>query len=165
METLELLVGYLAWPLTAIALALLLRRQISALFDRLRSARLPGGIGFDLFPFSQGEGAVPIAAETDGEGDADRDRIKAVYWLGHDLMWTVDVLLRGGPGSYVTHGLRQSCKHISVLGIQDSRHGRTVLQLLRNAEGRPESAWTTADRETVARVSSSGKVLTHQSSS
>jgi hypothetical protein len=150
MEILELLVGYLTWPLTAVVLAFLLRRQILALLDRLKSARFPGGIGFELFPLPHEEGASRITAETHG-GDVNRDKIEAIYWLGHDLMWTVDVLLRGGPGSYVTHGLRQSCKHIRTLGLQDSRQGQAVLQLLDKAEGRLESAWTTVDREALAK--------------
>jgi hypothetical protein len=35
-----------------------------------------------------------------------------LYWLGHDLMWTADMLLRGGPAEQVLIGLDQALHHL-----------------------------------------------------
>jgi hypothetical protein len=35
-----------------------------------------------------------------------------LYWLGHDLMWTADTLLRGGPREHVLIGLDQALHHL-----------------------------------------------------
>ena len=42
--------------------------------------------------------------------------IGSSYWLGHDLMWTADTLLRGGPREEVLIGLNQALHHFEASG-------------------------------------------------
>lgn len=39
------------------------------------------------------------------------------YWLGHDLMWTADTLLRGGPLAHILVGLDQALHHLTEVGL------------------------------------------------
>ena len=43
--------------------------------------------------------------------------IGSAYWLGHDLMWTADTLLRGGPLEQVLIGLDQALHHLTHVGL------------------------------------------------
>lgn len=40
------------------------------------------------------------------------------YWLGHDLMWTADALLRKGPPEEVSVGLAQARHHLVQIGLE-----------------------------------------------
>lgn len=44
----------------------------------------------------------------------------SLYWLGHDLMWCADILLRGAPGKEVRKGLDQAIHHLSQVGMDGS---------------------------------------------
>jgi len=43
-----------------------------------------------------------------------------LYWLGHDLMWTADTLLRQGPTEQVLIGLDQAIHHLVHVGLQET---------------------------------------------
>jgi hypothetical protein len=43
-----------------------------------------------------------------------------LYWLGHDLMWSADVLLRKGPSEHVLIGLAQARHHALQAGLGES---------------------------------------------
>ena len=43
-----------------------------------------------------------------------------LFWLGHDLMWSADVLLRKGPSEQVLIGLDQARHHLIQLGLGDT---------------------------------------------
>jgi hypothetical protein len=40
-----------------------------------------------------------------------------LYWLGHDLMWTADTLLRRGPSEHVLIGIEQALHHLIHVGL------------------------------------------------
>lgn len=40
-----------------------------------------------------------------------------LYWLGHDLMWTADTLLRRGPSEHVVIGIEQALHHLDHVGL------------------------------------------------
>lgn len=40
-----------------------------------------------------------------------------LYWLGHDLMWTADTLLRQGPPEHVRIGIDQALHHLVKVGL------------------------------------------------
>lgn len=42
----------------------------------------------------------------------------SLYWLGHDLMWTADALLRKGPSEDVLVGLAQARHHLAEVGLE-----------------------------------------------
>ncbi len=43
-----------------------------------------------------------------------------LYWLGHDLMWTADTLLRQGPAEQVIIGLDQALHHLVHVGLGET---------------------------------------------
>ena len=53
-----------------------------------------------------------------------------LFWLGHDLMWTADTLLRQGPTEHVLIGLDQAIHHLVHVGLQETPMERD-LQVLR----------------------------------
>src|SRR5204863_8259338 len=63
-----------------------------------------------------------------------------LFWLGNDLEWTVQTVLRGGPRERIFHGLRQCDHHSSELGLADSTAGKQVSVLRSQVESLPESA-------------------------
>lgn len=43
-----------------------------------------------------------------------------LYWLGHDLMWTADTLLRQGPVEQIIIGLDQALHHLAHVGLRET---------------------------------------------
>jgi hypothetical protein len=50
----------------------------------------------------------------------------SLYWLGHDLMWTADVLLRKGPSEHVLIGLAQARHHLVQVGLENTPIEREI---------------------------------------
>ena len=46
-----------------------------------------------------------------------------LYWLGHDLMWTADVLLRGGTPDNAQIGFDQALHHLGEVGLGETPIG------------------------------------------
>jgi hypothetical protein len=147
----------LAWPTATLILGLVFRSEIKDVFRRLRTAKLPGGTEAS---FGYGTAAVdkrssepnPPAAAVASAG------IKGIklsnsgnlFWLGHDLMWTADVVLRGAPLDVVLHGVRQSLKHARAMGFEGSSVESRLRQLHDHVDGSDSSDWTAERRNQVA---------------
>ena len=69
-----------------------------------------------------------------------------LFWLGYNLMWTVDVLLRGAPGERIVHGLKQTSRHYDELGAPDGEVKLFLEQLIEKAENTLPKAWDTKAR-------------------
>lgn len=66
----------------------------------------------------------------------------SLYWLGHDLMWTADTLLRGGPREQVLIGLDQALHHLGQVELAKTPIDADLLQLhdrIRQAKELPSS--------------------------
>jgi hypothetical protein len=63
-------------------------------------------------------------------GSLKRSATASLYWLGHDLMWTADTLLRQGPAEHVLIGLDQATHHLLQAGLSGTPVERD-LQVLR----------------------------------
>jgi hypothetical protein len=66
----------------------------------------------------------------------------SLYWLGHDLMWTADTLLRGGPRDQVLIGLDQAQHHLREVGLSTTPVEADILHLhdrIRQAKELPPS--------------------------
>ena len=46
------------------------------------------------------------------------EAVGSLYWLGHDLLWAADVLLRKGPAGDVLIGLSQARHHLIQIGFE-----------------------------------------------
>jgi hypothetical protein len=53
----------------------------------------------------------------------------SLYWLGHDLMWTADALLRQAPSERVLVGLDQAQHHLAQVGLGETQIAREILDL------------------------------------
>jgi hypothetical protein len=142
----------LAWPVTVLVLAIVLRKKISGMLDRIQSARLPGGAEFSfgnptvdkpaesmLRPLSKPEGLSP-----------DLTKVGNLFWLSHDIMWTIDVVLRGAPRSTIVYGLRQAQHHLSELGLAHTRMAEVLAKLHDKAERTVEPDWSATLRNSFA---------------
>ena len=82
-------------------------------------ARLPGGTVL-TFGNSKVDRPVekrePVNAEEE-KAHVDWTKNADLFWLGHDLMWSIDVTLRGGKRSEISYAVRQSKHHASELGL------------------------------------------------
>jgi len=118
-----------SWPLATVILAFVCKREFRSLLDRLTLAKLPGAeFGFEPLKESVGQ-AVSEYPQVDGrpktilprrEDISEKDaRRWSYYWLGHDLMWTEDVLYRGATKEYILHGLNSSLDHLRAVALPD----------------------------------------------
>ncbi|MCI0405177.1 MAG: hypothetical protein L0209_03735 [candidate division Zixibacteria bacterium] len=78
-------------------------------------------------------------------------KINDIYWLGHDLMWTIDVVYRLAPKKYIVHGLKQSLYHLNELPMAETAAVKDRLQkLFDEANSRSDEEWTPVQRATFA---------------
>jgi hypothetical protein len=168
--------GACAWPLGLILIVLLLRRHVPLALSRLKEVTFPGGkmtmLGYGSASVDEERGPVVVGeelevpAETEAEGleaqpeaePSEDERIRwensgNLFWLGRDLMWTLDVLLRGAPGDQIRHGLRQSLHHVRSMGFAKSPYGARIEGQLEALAVRAEQTreWTATDRDVLAK--------------
>jgi hypothetical protein len=141
------IIKQLAWPLTTLSLAWLLRREVGAVIRRMESAKLPGGtvLSFGNASIDKSSERAIKSVQTSSVDRADWSKTGNLYWLAHDLTWTIDVILRNAAGPYITHGLRQSLHHLNELGLSETNYGQQLKRLYENSEQVLEGEWT-ADR-------------------
>jgi hypothetical protein len=149
------LIPVVVWPVTVVVIVLLLRQEFRSMLQRLESAKFPGGAEFRLSKYGEASvdtGAKPAASDPTqlAAPSAGWSNAANAYWLGHDLMWTIDVLLRGASVGTIVRGLRQSLFHIRRVGLASSKEGAVLQRLYEDAEQSLESDWTAKKRETVA---------------
>jgi hypothetical protein len=53
----------------------------------------------------------------------------SLFWIGHDLMWSADVLLRKAPSEQVLIGLDQARHHLVQIGLTETAIDREILGL------------------------------------
>ncbi len=152
LQTLVQLISAVAWPVTTLSIVWLLRREVGAAFGRIERAKLPGGAELSFGKTEADKPTERKQARADAVRLGQGDWIKTanVYWLGHDMMWTIDVLLRGAPRETILHGLTQSVHHLGELGFAESSYGSRLRRLRERASESLESDWDSALREQFA---------------
>jgi len=158
-----------SWPLVGLVALMMFRRELTTLLNNIEWAELLGNklkfgkpradkdlpkeepvkpkevVAVKEIPIEIGPGSV----QTPPEG-YDWRRVFDIYWLGHDLMWTIDVILRGAPGRFIVRGLSQSLIHFKELNPTDAVFHQKLQKLLDEAQKRLEKEWTPAVRESLA---------------
>jgi len=156
IKSIHLILSVLAWPVTIIVLVAILKNEIKAAIYRIESAKFPGGTELKLSKFGESKVDNPSkvsdipSTETTDKTEGNWNNIKNIYWLGHDLMWTVDVILRGAAKHRIVHGLRQSLHQITALGLKDTKYGSQLNRLFEEADTSLESDWNETKREQFA---------------
>ena len=143
------LIGRLAWPLTVLLLAWFLRHEVRVAFGRMQKAKLPGGAELSFGnPTADVPGESPFTSAGPEQATApELDKIGSIYWLGHDIMWTIDVLLRNASPEVILHGLRSSLHHLQQAGLKETSFQSVLQNMKSGAEKTPESDWTPALRD------------------
>ena len=153
----------LAWPFVVLVIGILIlflfKKDIRNLLNRLKTAKWPGGTETS---FSYGDADIDKSAKREKSNviidNTPRSRYMGlkwdnsgnIFWLGHDLMWTIDVIIRGAPREAIVHGLRQSLHHIRSIGFTATPIDTRVSRLLDNAEKSLQDDWTPANRNKYA---------------
>ena len=140
----------IAWPLAVLILSIVVivwfGKHLQALIGRIKKVDAAGvSLGFGDASLDK-VSPVPTAEEKSGtiaaNGAMNGWNGYNAFWLGHDMMWTVDVLLRGAPGERIQHGLKSAIAHISVLPDAPSTITERLKSILSDAEKKLESDWT-----------------------
>jgi hypothetical protein len=151
------------WPFVVLVISILIlflfRKDIRNLLNRLKTAKWPGGTETS---FNYGDADIDKSAKKE-KSDVVIDNTPSsrymgvkwnnsgnVFWLGHDLVWTIDVIIRGAPRDTIVHGLRQSLHHTRSIGFTDTPIESRLNRLMDNAEKSLETDWTPAERNKYA---------------
>jgi hypothetical protein len=134
LEFINGLVGSLVWPLTFLLVAAWLLRRHSAgallgeLKGRIQSLKAgPSGFEASFFEYGRSEiDSVGVGAPLDPDTPTPQapqaatsrwDRVGNLFWLANDLMWVVDVTLRGASPKVIATGLRSTLHHLTELNL------------------------------------------------
>jgi hypothetical protein len=130
-----------AWPLSVVYLAHLFRTQLRDVVTRLITAKLPGGTEFTFgsTPADRRSDRAKMQSNTPDIRQGNWSKSGNLYWLGHDLMWIRDALLRGGNKAALMYGLAQANHHIRALGLEDSNGGKMLVQITQKVESSLDS--------------------------
>jgi len=161
----------IAWPLVVLTSVLVLRRAIDRLLTRLERAfwgdkgltfgeyspKPPGGKKSDelVKGLIENGGKAPntSAAVTAGNsGPAiDPSKVGNLFWLGSDLMFAFDTLLRGGDRGAIANIFRQANHHMKMLGLKGAPIQVRLQRLTDEAAKSLEKDWTNDRRVEFAR--------------
>jgi len=121
----------LAWlAVVVVLLAVFFRKPLARLVERIAFFSSPF-ISFRAFGQAvceeREENHPPVASSPSQPFE---DRPWNTFWLGHDMMWTVDVLLREAPKKHIQHGLRCCLRNLRAVGLGDSVQYNSIRQYL-----------------------------------
>ncbi|MCK4714292.1 MAG: hypothetical protein KAT35_01865 [Candidatus Aenigmarchaeota archaeon] len=117
------------WPALLLVVVLYFRQPLKGLLKRLKKAQVPGV--FEFLESAHDSPHTPPRQEAAGSLAKlfATDKPASAYWLGSDLMWTVDMILRGAPKEIILRGLKQSLHHFDSLGLKDEPDGTILTKL------------------------------------
>lgn len=154
LEPIIQVVEAVIWPITVLSIVLLLRDDIESLLQRATSAQFPGGaqVSFGGSAIDRLRGRETSTDDFSAQRvQANWDRVGNIYWLAHDLMWTIDTLLRDAPRTTIQHGLELALHHLRELDVSDKTRINRLQRLLAEVDNAMESELTSEKREDIAR--------------
>jgi hypothetical protein len=135
----------LLWPATILFLAVWFRKGIKDLIASVTEAKIGDSL---VFKFGQAQLDEPvaktlpsvIARQGGAPSSAKWENSASLFWLGNDLEWTAQTVLRGAPKERILHGLKQCNHHSSELDLGESAPGKQLSALKSQVEGLSEAA-------------------------
>ena len=142
----------LIWPITILVILCWFREGIRGLIRSVAEAKIGDSV---VFKFWQAKSDLlsierlpnvdtPTASGTPKQisapSDGKWDKVADLFWLGSDLDWTAQTVLRGAPKERIVHGLTQSYHHCSQLGLSNTVPGKQLASLKSQVEGMQDSA-------------------------
>ena len=85
------------------------------------------------------------------QGSVNWENTGNIFWLGHDLMWTLDALFRGDSKANLIRGLENTRHHIRAMGLSETPMAEILGRLLDKTERTIESELTRERREELVR--------------
>lgn len=167
VDTFVTLLGPLAWPIVAIWVAFLFRKQISNVLGKLKGAK---GFGLEVLTLDVDEtrGLVsefrsnvrdflPKGDWTGGQPSKQGatihlgpKRAENYYFFSHDLMLCYASLLTGAEKEFIIHTLESAIAHIQTFAPETPHH-LGLVRLLGDAKKTAEADWTEERRRQDAR--------------
>ena len=144
----------IAWPITVIVIVCWFRVPIARLILRLKQLKLSRESGTHLdFGHSPSKQIPPtgVDTKTPALNSAVKEKFGNIYWIAHDLLWTVAVLLNQGSREQILEGLYQSMHHLSEAGFATAPIGFRLQRLYEDAQRSLVLDWTNERRVQVAR--------------
>jgi hypothetical protein len=154
------LIRALVWPALTGIIIFYFRKEIRDLLKKLQELKAIGGSGLWNFlfdsprdgqPSPQGPSAVadtPSVAK--GSIPFDKEKYGNIFWVGHDLLWTVAQLLSKGPREKILEGLSQSKHHLNEVRFVELSFSSRLERIYQEALRTVESDWTAERRGQVA---------------
>ena len=156
-ELLKAAIGPAVGFATAVVALLVFRTQIASMLGSATSFKVPG---FEIVT-KYGEAstdkrvlhgqAKSIGGQSSAGTGTDWAKPGDLFWLGNDLMWATDVLLRGGASKEIALSLVQSCHHARQLGFVDDEVGHALAASAAEAAASSDEHWTLERRNEKAR--------------
>lgn len=159
-EFLKAAIGPIVGFATAVVVIFVFREQISAMLGRATSLKVPGLEIVTKYGEADADKNVlrHQAKSIRGQSEAEEPTMVAdwgksgdLFWLGNDLMWATDVLLRGGSAKEIALSLVQSCHHGRQLGFIDDQVGQALSAAATEAAASSDKDWTAERRGAKAR--------------
>jgi hypothetical protein len=145
-----------AWPTVVVIVFIIFAKPLRALIARVNSAKFKGveatfGYGQATVDVEAEQASLPVPATGAQFETPDWAKSGSLFWLAHDLVWTIDVLLRGGPARDIAWGLNQSLHHAGSIGLTDDHVAGVLRTLVAAARGTNDDDWTPQRRNEVSR--------------
>jgi hypothetical protein len=154
------LIRALVWPALTGAIVFYFRKEIRELLKKLQELKAIGGPGLWNFLFDSSEDGQPspqpqvaLASPSNaaqGSIPFDKDKYGNIFWVGHDLLWTVAQLLSKGPREKILEGLFQSKHHLNEVRFVESSFSSRLERIYHETLRTVESDWTAERRGKVA---------------
>lgn len=116
-----------------------------------RDERIFQVLAYGNATFDQSTPAPEARANPAAAGGLRHDKPANLFWLGHDLMWAADTLLRSGPPQHVVIGLEQARHHMNEAGLG---HGELAADL----DGVRDAVLAAAELDEKARDDHAGRI-------
>jgi len=159
-DNLPTILAAIAWPLVVLVTLFVFKKKIDGLIDRLQQATLPGGAGlaFGQAAIDKAAQQPSLKAKTQSVLEAEQPKADLIkwdnpgnlFWASHDLMLTIDRLLRGSHKDQIVYTLQQSLWHVRSLGFKGSPIEYKLAQLTARAAATLPTDWTNQLRDNYA---------------
>lgn len=129
----------MSWQVVALTAVYLLRAELRQVLQRLQEARIPGAGEYRFYEIASDKEEKEARRKSGSRVDAKWANVGNIYWLGHDLMWTIDAALRNAGKKHLIHGLRQVEYHLRALELSDESPLESAGKLIANVQVKLES--------------------------
>lgn len=113
--------------------------EIRSEINRIHRAKIPGGTEFEFDLINKEISPKNIKNKVGIKVNGNWENTANIYWLGHDMMWTIYALMSGGGKRNILWGLNQSLHHLESINIAEGKLGEPLIRLINKIEKLVES--------------------------